>query len=95
MVVRIRFATGPKIGKQRRKNRRVASAVAALLTLPAVMALALAIWRIAADLGWTNSFAIPSGPFSHWQLWLGAAILLQLCAHMLNRYSKHDDTAVS
>jgi hypothetical protein len=95
MVVRIRFATGQKIGNQRRKNRRLASAVAALLTLPAVMALALAIWRIAADLGWTSSFAIPDGPFSHWQVWMGAAAAFQLCAHVLNRYAKDGGAAVS
>ena len=34
----------------------------------------LALWRIAADLKSTNSFAIPSGLFSHWQVWLGAAV---------------------
>ena len=39
------------------------------------MALALACWRIAADLNWTGSFAISSGLFSHWQAWLAAASL--------------------
>ena len=54
----------------------------------AVMALALGCWRIAADLSWTSSFAIPSGFFSHWQVWLGAAAALQFCSRILNRYGK-------
>ena len=55
----------------------------------------LALWRIAADLNWTNSFAISSGIFSHWQVWLGAAVALQLCARALNRYGKSGDPAAS
>jgi hypothetical protein len=93
MVVRIRFARGPRITGKRRKNQRFAAAVAALLTPAAVMALALGMWRIAADLNWTSSFYIESGPLSHWQVWFGAAALLQLCSHYLNRYGKNKDTA--
>jgi hypothetical protein len=62
--------------------------VAALLTPAAAIAAALAMWRIAADLSWANSFAIPSGIFSHWQVWLGAAVALQFCSRLLNRYGK-------
>ncbi|HEY2017577.1 MAG TPA: hypothetical protein VGH38_28925 [Bryobacteraceae bacterium] len=94
MVVRIRFGKGPRVVRNRGKNRRIASAVAAFLAPAGAIALVLAAWRVAADLNWTNSFAIPSGLFSHWQVWLGAAALLQLCSHFLNRYSK-DDTATS
>lgn len=95
MVVRIRFARGPRVSRKRHKNQRLASAVAALLTPVASMALALGMWRIAADLNWTSSFYIQSGLFSHWQLWLGAAAFLQLCSHYLNRYGKPNDTASS
>lgn len=91
MRVRIRFGKGLKFGGKRGKNRRSALAVAALLTPAAVMAAVLGLWRIAADLNWTSSFAIPSGFFSHWQVWLGAAALLQLCSHILNRYGKRGD----
>lgn len=66
-----------------------------MLTPAAAMALALGMWRIAADLNWTSSFYIASGPFSHWQVWFGGAALLQLCAHYLNRYGKNKDTAAS
>jgi hypothetical protein len=95
MVVRIRFRKGPKLGQKRQKNRRIAVAVAALLTPAALVALLLAFWRIAADMNWAASFAIPSGLFSHWQVWMGFAVLLQLCARLLNRYGKGGDTAIS
>jgi len=95
MLVRIRFGKGPKVALRRGKNRHIASAFAALLTPAGVLSFCLAVWRIAADLSWTNSFAIPSGLFSHWQVWLVAAALLQACAHVLNRYGRGEDTAAS
>ena len=88
MVVRIRFGHGPKVGKKGRKNQRFALAVSALLTPAAALAATLAVWRIAADLKWTSSFAIPTGLFSHWQVWLGCAVFLQLCSRALNRYGR-------
>lgn len=95
MVVRIRFARGPKVTKKRRKNRRIALAAASLLTPAAAMAGALGAWRVAADMNWAGSFAIRSGFFSHWQVWLGAALMLQLCSHALNRYGRSEDTTVT
>jgi hypothetical protein len=91
MLVRIRFAKGPQVDKKRRKNQRTALLVGTLLNPMAAMAAVLALWRIAADLNWTSSFAIDSGFFSHWQVWLGAAVILQVCARMLNRYGKSAD----
>jgi len=76
-------------------NRRVALAAASLLTAAALMAGVLGLWRIGADLKWTSNFAISSGLFSHWQVWLGAAFLLEVCAHFLNRYGNGGDRAVS
>ena len=95
MVVRIRFRRGPIVSRRRGKNRRIALLVAALLPPAALCAAVLALWRIASDLNWTGSFAISSGIFSHWQVWLGAAVLLQLCARALNRYGKSGDPAAS
>jgi hypothetical protein len=51
------------------------------------------VWRLTADLGFTAGFVISSGIFSHWQVWLATAVLLQLCARMLNRYGKSDAAA--
>jgi hypothetical protein len=73
----------------------MASVVAALLTPIGLIAFVLAVWRVAADLNWANSFAIPSGLFSHWQVWLGAAALLQVVSYLLNRYGSGGDAATS
>jgi hypothetical protein len=91
MVIRIRFAKSHKLGRKRQKNRRLALVLAALLPPSALAAAVLGLWSIAADLNWANSFAIPSGIFSHWHVWLGAAVALQLCARALNRYGKRGD----
>ncbi|MGA2148023.1 MAG: hypothetical protein ABSH49_24005 [Bryobacteraceae bacterium] len=95
MVVRIRFGRGVKVSRKRRKNQRVALAVAALLTPAAFLALVLGLWQIAADLSFASNFAISSGLFSHWHVWVGAAALLQFCAYRLNRYGKSGDPAAS
>jgi len=93
MVVRIRLGKRKHRDARRARNRRTALAIAALLTPAALMFFVLAFWRIAADLKWTGSFAIASGVFSHWQVWLGGAVLLQFCSYALNRYGKSDRTA--
>jgi hypothetical protein len=91
MVVRIRLSSGTKVRQKRRKNQHVALAMAALLTPAAVMACALAFWRLAADMNATGQFPIPSGLFSHWQVWVTLAASLQCCATLLNRYGKPQD----
>ena len=95
MVVRIRFSKGPSIGKKRRTNRRVALAIAALLTPAAFLVGVVGLWRLTSDLGVTAGFAISSGIFSHWQVWLATAVLLQLCARQLNRYGRSGDARAS
>jgi hypothetical protein len=103
MVIRIRLAkplkSRPQTGKPgaayMQQNRRLALAAAALMTPAALMAGVLGVWRIGADLKWTSGFAIASGLFSHWQVWLGVAFVLQLCAHILNRYGRGGNAAVS
>ena len=95
MIIRIRFGKPPQSGGLRRGGRRTAMVAAALLTPASAMALALGCWGVAADLGWTGSFAIPSGFFSHWQVWLAAAVLLQGCSRFLYRQARKDTTAAS
>lgn len=90
MRVRIRFGNGPRVARKRGKNRRFALAAASLLTPAAFLAAVVGLWRIAADLDLAGNFAIASGLFSHWHVWLVSAGILQLCAHVLNRYGKRD-----
>jgi hypothetical protein len=93
MRVRIRLGKRVPVASKRAKNRRVAQAIAVLLKPAALLASVLGLWRIASDFNWTGGFAISSGLFSHWQVWLGGAAILQLCSYALNRYGKGDRTA--
>ena len=88
MVVRIRLRVGPGFRRHLARDRKLASIAAALLTPAAVMALVLGVWRLSADLNWTGEFAISRGIFSHWQVWIALAGLLQTCAAILNRYGR-------
>ncbi|HUA22169.1 MAG TPA: hypothetical protein VMB25_25670 [Bryobacteraceae bacterium] len=88
MLVRIRLSSGPRVRQKRRKNRHIALALASLLTPGAVMAFVLACWRLAADLSLTGQFPITNGLFSHWQVWMAGASVIQFCALVLNRYGK-------
>lgn len=93
MVIRLRFMRGPKVAKKRDATRQVALALASLLTPAALMALALALWRLGMDLKLTGPFAISKGFFSHWQVWIGTAIALLAAAIYLNRYGRSGDAS--
>jgi len=95
MVVRLRFGKGPKVERKGRKNRRVAMAFASLLTPAALMAAVLGLWRLAADMKLAGAFAISSGLFSHWQVWLASAAVLSVCSRALNQYGKAEERAAS
>ena len=91
MVIRIRLSYGSALRKTAEVNRQFALMVSSLMTPIAVMAWALACWRIAADLKWTGEFAIANGLFSHWQVWIAVAIAVQFAAFLLHRYGRRDD----
>jgi len=88
MLVKIRLASGPRVNQRGRKNQHNALALASLLTPAALMADALALWRLAADLNIARQFPIAEGLYSHWQVWVSAAAVLHLGAVLLNRYGK-------
>ena len=92
MVVRIRFQKASDRA-HRLERPPLAQGVASLLTPAALMSSVLGFWCIGAEFHWTNSFAIPSGLLSHWQVWLGVAAALQFCAYALNRFGKTGRTA--
>jgi hypothetical protein len=50
------------------------------------MAIVLALWRLSSDLRATGGFPISAGLFSHWQVWLTGAAMLEFLAIVLNRY---------
>ncbi len=93
MIVRIRFGKGPTLSAERRKQQKLAHAFGALLTPVALMALALGLWRLAAELKWAGTFAITSGIFSYWETWVILAAALQLGSRALSRTGKNGNQA--
>jgi len=87
MIVRIQLRQGHALRKTRGKNRHLALAGGALLIPASLMAYVLGFWRLASDIGMTKEFAI-QGLFSHWQIWIVAAVSLQVAASVLNRYGR-------
>jgi|SRR5579884_1474482 len=57
------------------------------LRLSAFGALAISVWRMGIDLGWTRDFFISQGLFSHWQVWLALALAMHSGAGFLARRS--------
>jgi hypothetical protein len=55
----------------------------ALLTPAALVALAMGLWRVGADLDWAGEFPIVAGFFSHWQVWIALSIALKLISSSL------------
>ena len=68
------------------KPVRMAPAVASLLTPAAAVSGVLSLWRLGADLKWTEQFAISQGFFSHWQVWMAIALALQSGASYLRTH---------
>ena len=62
------------------------SMLAVLLTPVSVLAGALAVWRLAADPGWTSQFFIASGLLSHSQVWFAVAICVRASSRGLNQW---------
>ena len=88
MIVKIRFGRGRKVQRTPGKKQKVALAAAALLAPVCLVAWVVALWRIGADLGITESFAISSGLLSHWQVLVAVALLFQFAFVGLNRYGR-------
>lgn len=56
---------------------------------PAVfLAYAFAIWSLAANMGWTDTFLFASGPLSNWLVWLAIAVLINVAASVLRRHTE-------
>jgi hypothetical protein len=64
-------------------DHQLARIFVALLTPASVVVLVLGLWRLSADLGWTEAFLISTGFFSHWQVWIALSIALRLLASFL------------
>lgn len=75
--------------RKKGKNSRIVWLAAGVLTLISVSCLALGLWRLGVDFGWTGNFVFPDDSiFSHWQIWFTASLLIQVAAWKLNQYGK-------
>jgi hypothetical protein len=95
MVVKIRFGQGPKVMRRKGKNSRIATFSASLLTLVSISFASLGMWRVATDLDWAGDFVFSDGFLSHWQVWIGAASVVQYAAWRLTRYARASDVEKS
>jgi len=64
-------------------SAQAADVLVALVTPSALVALVMGLWRLTADLGWTETFPISNGFFSHWLVWVALAIALKFGASAL------------
>ena len=91
MIVRLQVSYGQTLRRVQHVNRQVAIGLASLLTPVSLMALVLGFWRLGADLNITGAFAISRGIFSHWQVWMALAIVMQAAAIVLGRVGHRDE----
>jgi hypothetical protein len=90
MIVRIQLGTGRRIQRKAGKNRNLALACGALLIPAALMAYVLAFWRLGSDMGMVAPSGV-TGPFSHWQVSIAAAVFLHAGSSVLNRYGRQGE----
>ena len=64
-------------------SRQLPNIVIALLTPAALVALAMGLWRVSADLDWAGAFPIAGGFFSHWQVWIALSGALKMLSSAL------------
>jgi hypothetical protein len=95
MEIRIRIRWTKPGETYRRRTQLTALALASLLAPAALASFTMAFWRIAAAMRWTSAFVVPSGLFSHWQVWLAIAGILVLLAFALNRYGTDGGEIIS
>ena len=69
----------------KRVTRKTRVALSAILQPLSLIAYVFASWRLAADIGWSGPFAITTGFFSHWMVWLSIGLALSLSASVLKR----------
>jgi hypothetical protein len=71
--------------------QQFAALLAALMGPAVFSAYVFAVWSLADNLGWTDTFVFHNGPLSNWLIWLGFAILINLAATILRRRTQTED----
>ncbi|MBV9304023.1 MAG: hypothetical protein JOY62_11335 [Acidobacteriaceae bacterium] len=65
--------------------------LSALMGPAVVSAYALALWSLAANLGWTDTFVFATGPLSNWLVWSAIALSVNLAAGILKRRTQSEN----
>lgn len=68
--------------------QKLGGVVSALMGPAIVCVYVLAFWSLTADIGWTGTFMVSSGPLSNWMVWLGIAVVLHGAASILKRHGR-------
>jgi hypothetical protein len=69
--------------------KQVTPAATLILPLISFTALVLGLWRLGVDMAFAQEFPIASGIFSHWQVWMSMAVLLEIFAMRLRDRESH------
>jgi hypothetical protein len=64
--------------------------MSSLLAPIALMIWALGGWCVLANMGPAAEFVIPSGLFSHWQVWIALGLGIQFAAFLLGRPAERE-----
>ncbi len=70
--------------------QRFGALVSALMGPAVVSVYALALWSLASNLGWTNTFVFSRGPLSNWLVWFAMAVLVNMAASILRRHTQSE-----
>ena len=93
-AVAVRFQ--PSSGRVTKMSQAAAAAMSVLLLTPAAMiAMVFGFWRLGEDLGWTTSFLVSQGLFSHWVVWMALSVGLKKTATIATRGAQTESVANS
>jgi len=92
MRFRIRVRIQPRVPTV--SQRGLALTLSQWTTPLSIAASVFAFWRLGSDIDHSVRFAISGGLFSHWQVWLAMAVLLQILGSMLARYGRGAGAAI-
>jgi hypothetical protein len=70
--------------------QRFGALVSALMGPAVVSIYALALWSLASNLGWTDTFVFSKGPLSNWLVWFAIAVLVTLASGILRRHGQSE-----
>lgn len=91
MVIKIRLKYEYAVRRTAALNRQATLVASSLIAPVALMAWALGSWGVLADLKFAGEFAIATGLFSHWQVWIALGTALQFAAFLLQRAARRPD----